>query len=341
MAEQPEGRATLAAKPTGLPKNRHRKIIMLKALSWLGARAQWALAIGVIAAVFIPGPGELLEGTIPFWVAVMTGLAMTRIDLGAVLRRAIGPRRMVRNLGLAALLMLITPAVFFALASAAGIEESHVQALVYTAAAPPLGSATAFCLMLGLDAAFALEITVLGSFLAPFTMPLVARILLGEAVPIETAEMVLRLTILIGSAAIGAVVLRRILGPKTIEKHRYAFDGVASICLVLFLFPLFLGLTGQIAAAPTYALTTAILVILANLGVQIASFPLCSWVAGRETGGATSLIWGNRNAALGLASLPPDPLLTLYVALYQFPMYFTPLIMRLVVGRPAPALNSN
>ena len=45
-------------------------------------------------------------------------------------------------------------------------------------------------------------------------------------------------------------------------------------------------------------------------------------------------MWGNRNAALALASLPPDPLLTLYVALYQFPMYFTPLIMRPIVGAP-------
>lgn len=312
---------------------------MLSALSWLGARAQWALAIGVIAAVFIPGPGELLEGSIPFWVAIMTGLAMTRIDLGTVLRRAIGPRRMMRNLGLATVLMLITPAVFFGLASTTGIADSHIQALVYTAAAPPLGSATAFCLMLGLDAAFALEITVLGSFLAPFTMPLVARVLLGEAMPIETSEMVLRLALLIGSAAVGAVILRRILGAKNIEAHRFAFDGVASICLVLFLFPLFLGLTDQIALAPAYALTTAVLVILANLGIQIASFPVCRWAVGRDTGGATSLIWGNRNAALGLASLPPDPLLTLYVALYQFPMYFTPLIMRFVVGRPAPAID--
>lgn len=313
---------------------------MINALSWLGARAQWALAIGVIAAVFIPGPGELLEGSIPFWVAVMTGLAMTRIDLGAVLRRAVGPRRMARNLVLAALLMLITPAVFFGLAFGVGLEDSHIQALVYTAAAPPLGSATAFCLMLGLDAAFALEITILGSFLAPFTMPLVARVLLGDAVPIEAAEMVLRLGILIGSAAIGAIILRRVLGAQTIEKHRFAFDGVASICLVLFLFPLFLGLTDQIAAAPAYALTTAVLVILVNLGVQIVSFPICRWSAGRETGGATSLIWGNRNAALGLASLPPDPLLTLYVALYQFPMYFTPLIMRFIVGRPASEIRS-
>ena len=132
------------------------------------------------------------------------------------------------------------------------------------------------------------------------------------------------------------MIARKLLGASAIEKHRHAFDGLASICLVLFLFPLFLGLTEQISAIPLYALTTGVLVILVNLGVQIGTFPICRRIAGRETGGATSLIWGNRNAALGLASLPPDPLLTLYVALYQFPMYFTPLIMRFFVGPPQP-----
>ena len=304
-------------------------------LAWLGARAQWVLAIGVMSAMFIPGPGELLEGTIPFWVAVMTGLAMTRIDLKMVVRRALGPRRMIRNIALCAVLMAGTPALFFAIGTLAGLDQAHIEAMVYTAAAPPLGSATAFCLILGLDAAFALEITVLGAFIAPFSMPVVARLLLGQAVPIETAEMILRLGILIGSAALGAIIARRLLGPDRIDKHRLAFDGAGSLILVLFLFPLFLGLTDQIAAAPMFALITGVLVVLANLGVQIASFPLCRRWAGRETGGATSLIWGNRNAALALAALPPDPLLTLYIALYQFPMYFTPLIMRYFVG-PTP-----
>ena len=49
--------------------------------------------------------------------------------------------------------------------------------------------------------------------------------------------------------------------------------------------------------------------------------------------GATALMWGNRNAALALAALPGNPLLALYVALYQFPMYFTPLVMRPLLAR--------
>ena len=297
-------------------------------LTWIGARAQWALAIGVVSALMIPGPGLWLDGTIPFWVALLTGLAMTRIDLRAVAKDAVRPRRLLRTLGLCVLLMGLTPAFLYGLCHAIGLDPDLIAAIVYTASAPPLGSATAFCLILGLNAAFALEITVLGSFLAPLSMPIVTRALLGEAVPLDLMQMFARLVVLIGSAAAGAILARAVLGAKRIDKHARAFDGLATICLVMFLFPLFQGLTARLVDAPVLALSVFALVLATNLGIQIASLPLTWRIAGRETGGATSLMWGNRNAALALASLPADPILTLYVALYQFPMYFTPLLMR-------------
>lgn len=287
-----------------------------------------------MGALILPGPGALLAGTLPFWVALLMMLAMTRVDLGMILARAFRPRRLAVNLIFLAALMCGTPALFMVLAQLAGLPQSHVEALVYTSSGPPLGSATAFCLILGLDAAFALEMTVIGAFLAPLTMPLMARALLGDAVPVEVADMVLRLSILIGAAAVGAVLLRWALGAARIQKNALAFDGAGSVCLILFLFPLFEGIGVQILAAPAFAALTLLIAVLANTGAQVASFAVLRPVWGRETGGAGALIWGNRNAALALASLPPDPVLTLYVALYQFPMYFTPLIMRPFVGAP-------
>ncbi len=305
---------------------------MLGALRWTGQRAQWVLAFGVIGALFVPGPGSLLAGTVPFWVAFLFALAMTRIDLGMVARRAIGPQRLLRNLGLVVILMVVTPSVFWAIATLGGLDEGHIAAVVYTGSGPPLGSAAAFCFLLGFDAAFAIELTVLGSVIAPISMPLMARLLLGENVPIETAEMMLRLGLLIGAASLGAVVARRLIGAKTIERQRQAFDGLAAIVLVVFLFPLFDGMLALIIAVPLYALTTIVLACFLNLGVQIATLPLCWRIGGRETGGATALVWGNRNAALSLAVLPENLLFTLFIALYQFPMYFTPLVIRPVAN---------
>lgn len=303
-------------------------------LVWIGARARWFLAVGVVLALIVPGPGALLAGTLPFWVALLLMLAMTRVDLGTIVSRAVRPRRLAMTLIFLAALMCLTPALFMALAQAFGAPRVHVEALVYTASGPPLGSATAFCLILGLDAAFALEMTVVGAFLAPLTMPVMARLLLGESVPIETSEMFLRLSLLIGAASLGAVVLRTILGAGRITRNALAFDGAGSICLILFLFPLFQGIGGQILDAPGFAVLTLLVATLANTGAQIVAYTVLGSLWGRDIGGAAALIWGNRNAALALASLPPDSFLTLYVALYQFPMYFTPLVMRPIVGPP-------
>jgi hypothetical protein len=79
-----------------------------------------------------------------------------------------------------------------------------------------------------------------------------------------------------------------------------------------------------------------LLAIAANLGMQVAVYRILRPAAGRETAGATAVISGNRNAALALAALPEAPILTLYVSLYQFPMYFTPLVLRRIVGSPEP-----
>ncbi len=307
---------------------------MLAILGWFGARAQWVLALGVISALVLPGPGEMLDGSLPILVALLIGLAMTRIDLTAVARGMIRPKRLARNVAICALLMGATPALFWGITSLFGLPQPQIEALVYTSAGPPLGSAAAFCLILGLDAAFALEITVLGSFIAPISMPIVSRALLGEAVPIDVGEMALRLAILIGLAVVGAVIARRVLGTAWIAQQAKPFDGIFSIVMVLFLFPLFLGVPEQILAAPGFALGTLALAIIANIGIQILSYRLLRPLAGREVGGAMAVAWGNRNAALALAALPEAPALTLYVSLYQFPMYFTPLVLRHIVGKP-------
>jgi hypothetical protein len=47
-----------------------------------------------------------------------------------------------------------------------------------------------------------------------------------------------------------------------------------------------------------------------------------------EDAGASAVIWGTRSVAIYLAALPYDPVFALFVALYQLPMYATPLVLR-------------
>lgn len=306
---------------------------MLQILSAVGARARWALVLGIPAALIIPGPGDLLAGTIPFWVALLLCLAMTRIDLGAVARRALVPSRLLPNLLVLVLMMGVTPVALWGLGTAIALPPLLVEALVYTTSAPPLGSAAAFCLLMGLDAAFALELTLLGSFVAPISMPLMSRALVGDAVPVEAFDMFLRLAVVIAAAGLGAVMLRRWLGARRIEQNVLAFDGASSLILVLFLFPLFNAVPALVTENTAFALVALSVAFAANLGVQMLTFHVASSVAGHATGGSLALMLGNRNAALTLSFLPEAPLIVLYIALYQFPMYATPLVMRWFIGR--------
>lgn len=300
---------------------------MVALLEWIGVRARWVLAIGAIAALFLQDLAAALRPALPAFVALMYLLAMVRIDLGAVFHRSLQPRRLAMILATCIALMVVTPTVIWLIAHATGLPEHFTEPLIYIGAGPPLGSAAALCLLLGLDAALALELTIIGSFLAPILGPFVTAMLLGDAVPIEPWALSLRLAAMIGAGAVLAVFARKMLGSERIARRASVFDGLGAIAMLITVVPIFDGATEQILSRPFIAIFVLVLVFAFNIGLQLTTTPPLRKFCGRESGGAIGLTWGNRNAALYLAALPPTPIFTLFVALYQFPMYMTPLLM--------------
>lgn len=297
------------------------------ALAWVGARARWVLAVGVIVAAFLPALSEALRPALPALVSLVFCIAMVRMDLGSLARQALAPRRLARTLLLSLGLLVLTPTLFWAAAVGVGASPGVVASLVYTGAAPPITSAAGLCLLLGLNAALALELTVVASLATPLVGPLVTKALLGEAVPIDALELGLRVGAMIVAGAMAAILLRRVVGPARIAAKAKMFDGIGALAMLLFVIPLFDGVLGAILDHPLFALGIFALTILANFGVQVATVLLARARTAPETAGALGLVSGNRTVAIYLAALPPDPLFGLYVALYQIPMLFTPLVM--------------
>ncbi len=308
---------------------------LLDAVEWVGARARWFLAIGAVAALFLQDLAAILRPALPFFVALMYFLAMVRIDLPAVFRRTLRPRRMALIVSTCIALMIVTPAAFAALAHVFGLGGEIKASLVYISAAPPLGSAAALCLLLSLDAALALELTIVGSFLAPIFGPFITALLLGDAVPIDPLALSLRLSAMIGAGALCALIARPLIGADTIAIRARAFDGIGAIAMVVTVIPIFAGVTDEIIRAPALALGVLGLVFALNIGMQLLTVMPLRRIAEPERAGAVSLIWGNRNAALYLAALPQTPVFTLFVALYQFPMYMTPLLLKKIYKNKA------
>jgi len=307
---------------------------VLRGLTWIGARARWVLAAGVVAATFLPSLSATLRPFVPGLVVLLLCISMARLDLGMLAQRASRPRRMAVLTGWIVALMVVTPAVIWAGARAAGLPEAHLAALVYTFAAPPIASAPAVCLMMGLEAGFALELTILASLAAPFVGPVVSKVLLGEAVPLDAFDLALRMAAMIAGGVAAALAMRRLIGPGRIARHGGAFDGVATVVLLLFVIPIFDRFWEVVLNLPWFALGTLVLVLVANWGVQALVAVAGGRVAEPGLAGSAGLMWGTRNISIYFAALPPDPLFGLYVALYQLPMLFTPLVLgRVMRGR--------
>lgn len=301
-------------------------------LAWIGARARWTLGIGVIAALGLPELAVAMTPLIPALVVILLALAFCRIDLIGVARAAVGPRRLARSLGLSLALTVATPMAVFAIARLFGASDAAVAALVYIAAAPPVGSAPALCMMLGFDAALALEAMLISGALTPLIAPMLTDWLLSggagfSGAEIDGAAMGLNLAVMMALSVAAALALRGGLGAGWIAARAQAFDGLSAILLLVIVVPLFAGVAGAAAADLQGVLIAAGLVFAMNWGAQAIAAGI-SWGVGAEPQktGAVAVIWGNRNAAMMLGALPPDPVFAMYVALYQLPMYLTPLI---------------
>ncbi len=299
----------------------------MQALAWIGTRARWLLAIGVIAATFLPALSATLRPFLPALVVLVLATTTARLDLGLLARRAARPRRLAALMVWTLAMLVVTPVLVWALAHAIGLPEIHVASLVYTFISPPIASSAAICLMLGLEAGLAIELTVMASLVTPLIGPMVAKLLLGEAVPIDALDLTFRVAAIITAGIVGGLAIRWSLGVPRIERNGAAFDGVVTIVLVIFVVPLFDRFWELVLGDPIFALAVLGLVLVANWGGQVLMAVAGRRVTTAEIAGAAALMWGTRNISVYLAALPPDPLFGLYVAFYQIPMLFTPLVL--------------
>ncbi len=298
---------------------------MIASLTWLGNNARWFLALGSIVALFLPQVAATLRPFLPWLVCLVLGLSMARIDLWDMAKNARRPRFLLRSVGMSLFLMPVTGAIYFAIARLLGIGAVDTQSLVFLAAAPPIASAAGLCFLLGFNARLSMEVTISATILTPIIGPAMVAVLIPDAAAISSVDLGIRLAAMIGGGLLVGSVIRGVLGPQRITEHKAIFDGIAALGMLLFIFPLFDGVLATIANDPMRALWILFLCSVFNLGVNVVARQV---FAGRTPPdrGALGLIWGNRTIAVYLAALPPDPQFTLFCALYQFPMYFTPLL---------------
>jgi len=301
-----------------------------------GRHARILLPLGVVLALLLPSSDGFFKPAAPFILAVLAGAALVRLDIGAVLKAALKPQRLLRNFAISLGLLLVAPVLFFTLAKSFGLSHHLLPLITWYAVAPPVGTTIWMCVFLGFTAPIAMEIVLLTNLLAPFTGPFIGEYLLGAAVPVSSAMLCLRLGTILGGGLMLALLTKKILGEARIEANRHQLDGVSTVAMLLFLLPVFDGIGAITMMMPWLAMACLGLACGLNFGSQLLVF-----IGGHmiRRGGASAgfgtlpegtrsvaVVAGNRNLGLYFAALPPDPVFALFVAAYQLPLYLTPMV---------------
>ncbi len=308
---------------------------MIRALGWLGRHAPVVLIVGCVIAFVFPWLASIMRPALPVFVAVVIGSSMAQLNPRQLLPSILSLSRLPSLIAMSLVLMPATSLIYALVFWLVGVSDTYREFAIILAAAPPIASAAALCQFIGLNSRRALEVSFVATILTPLLGPLVFSILLPELDMIDSLGLAARLAMIIAGGWVIAIIINHLAvkpeaGPPESESNQI-LNGISATAMILFLIPVFDGVGSRVIESPMAALSVLGLAVFLNLGVNGIVYLGTSVPMGRRDAGTLGLLWGNRNAAIYLAALPPDPHLGLFIALYQFPMYATPLLVRMLI----------
>ncbi len=305
-------------------------------LVWAARHGRWVLVAGLATGLAAPSLAEVMGPVLPALVVVLIFVSVLRMRPGEVLGAL---SDLPRVAGTALLLQLAAPLAVIAATGVLGLETTPLAlALTLMAAAPSIMGSPNIAMMLGAAPQHAMRLMVVGTALLPLTILPVFHLspMLGAAASVRSTASGLLLTI--AATTLAAMAVRRFVLPAPDTRQERRMEGASALALAVFV----VGLMPQVSTValrdPAAVAFWLGVVVLANLGSQLAVWRLTRRRLTRDRALPLALIAGNRNVALFLVSLPAEvtaPIMV-FIGCYQLPMYLTPLLMRRVYDA-APA----
>lgn len=301
-------------------------------LAALGRQARWALPAGVFVGIVVPDLAAAARWLLtPAVIGTLTA-ALLRLDWDGLARTL---RRPARPAWVVAWLLIASPAAVWALTGLLGLDAELRLVLLLQAAAPPIGSAAVFALILGVDGLLAMVGSVAATLLLPLTLtPLVALLLPAAGVQVDLAAFAARVALVVAAPFAIAAALRAVLGRERLARHDEVLGGLNVVLLVVFAVAVMDGVTATLLADPPRILRLLAAACVAAVALHAAGWALLAR-AGPSVAWASALLSGNRNMGLMLAVTAgtAGPAFSLYVGIAQIPMYFAPLLLGPAVRR--------
>jgi len=298
---------------------------MTRLLTLLGGQGTRVLFAGVFLGLLLPDLAALARPLLTPSVIALLLATLLRVDWREM---AAYSRRPLLSAGITLWLLLACPIAMLAVLAPMTPPESLTTALVLMAAAPPILGASSIAILLGLDGSLAIVACLASTLLAPLTLPPLALWLLGLELEIGVAEFMARLGIVVAGAFIGALVIRRWVGPARLAALAQPIDGCIVIVMLVFAVAIMEGVTETLFSRPGVVFLWLGAAFIANPALQLLGGLAFSWL-GRRRALTIGLISGNCNMGLLLAALPSgaDYDVALFFAVAQLPMYMLPAIV--------------
>jgi BASS family bile acid:Na+ symporter len=310
---------------------------LLRALALIGRYGTQGFAVSIFLGLALPQFAAAARPLLAVTIFVFVTVTFARAEARAVTALLQRPFPLV----LASAWLALAPAVLISLALAAvgreNLDPGLVLGLAILAAAPPIMSAPAVAMLLGLQPTLILSAVLLTTTLSPLLSPILADWVAGSVVPLDLSILIRRLVLLIGGAIAAATLLRFWMGEERIRAHKAHFDGLGVVMYFLFAIAAMDGVLAAATANPARVATfMAVAFAIALVGFLSSGFllrplpPADRFALGYATGQRNM---GLLIAALGAAT--PDTTF-LFFALAQFPIYLMPQLIKPLARRFAP-----
>jgi len=300
----------------------------LEACARQGARI---LAISIFIGLAVPPLAGLFRDVVTITVAGLMTLVLLRVDFSQVLAWL---RRPLLIAALLAWLLLGCPILAYAAASLLPLSPGFAAGLVVLATGCAATSSPAFARLVGLDGEVAFVVSILSTFLVPFTAPPMALGLMNIDLALSLGGLMTRLALLVGLPMALSLVLRRIIPAPALAREARAVDGMVVLLVAAYGVGVMDGVLALFLVAPMHVLSGVALAFGGCLGLNLAT-ALAFSAAGPRLSLAAGLLSGNRNMALYLAVLPQETSadILLFLTLCQFPLFLSPFLLGPVYRR--------
>ena len=287
------------------------------------------IAGSALLGIAFPDAAHALRPYIGDCVAVMLTVSLLRVDISAFaarMRRPLRPVLAVFFLTLLVPLSLLSGAV---LLGASLTDPVLLTVLFLFSTPPPVVSAPAFAMLMGIDGAMVLAVTLIASLAVPFSAPWIAGLFVADTMPIGMFDLALALAGIVGAAVVASIVLRRVIGPRRITAGKPIIDTITVSVAILFAVGTMDGITEDLLTRPLFTLG-AVAATFAYMSAQMG----LTYVVFRPFIGtdavAVAYAAGSRNAGLlvaGLGATAVSDTTWLFFTLSQLPVFVFPLVL--------------